>query len=186
MVRVTIVAIACLSAVPAYAQAEAEPKAQLFNATALLLETSFSKPLGWTGGGSLFHSHHLEGEGGAGFIVGGSVGRRGMQISAGLAAVSELGGGSFRAVLTRTSDNPLGAAANSTYLGGEFRKWFGGMWSVGYAKRIAGPPPGDNHIFTVGVGLELPVLFRQHPRDTGGTGTASSARAAAPSPPRAP
>jgi len=177
MVRATIVAIACLSAVPAYAQTEAESKAQLFNTTALLLETSYSKPLGWTGGASLFHSHHFENEGGEGLIVGGAVGRRGMQVSAGFAGASELGGGSLRAVVTQTWDNPRGAAANSTYLGGEFRKWSGVLWSVGYAKRIAGPPTGDDHIFTWRVGLELPVLFRERPRDTGATSTSSSTRA---------
>jgi len=58
--------------------------------------------------------------------------------------------------------------------------------SVGYAKRVAGPSSADNHIFTMGVGLELPVLFRLHPRGTGGTDTASSARAAAPLPLPAP
>jgi hypothetical protein len=127
---------------------------------ALLLNANYSKLLRWTFGGALFLSHDLGSEGGVGTIVGGSVGKNGMQIWGGRKLVG-FGGGDFRAVLTRTWDNPRGASANSTYVGGEVG--FGGLvgrLSVGYAKRIAGPSTGAGHVVTWGVGMEIPKFFR--------------------------
>ena len=160
-----IVAIAGLSNARLQAQAEAEVPAPA-QATAtgdfgngLLIGVNYGTPLRWAFSGGLFiHSHDLgnEGEGAVGTILGGSVGREGIEVWGGRKAVA-LGGGDFRAVLTRTWNSPRGGASpNSTYLGGEVA--FGGLLgrlSVGYARQIAGPAARRDHVITWGVGIEI-------------------------------
>jgi hypothetical protein len=126
---------------------------------ALLLDANYSKVLRWTFGGALFLSHDLGSEGGVGTIIGGSVGKNGMQVWGGRKLLG-FGGADFRAVLTRTWDKPSGASANSSYVGGEVG--FGGLvgrLSVGYAKRIAGSSTGAGHVVTWGIGMEVPLFF---------------------------
>jgi len=130
---------------------------------AVLVDANYVKPVRWNAGGSLFFSNHFSNEGGGGPIVGGSVGRGGMQVWGGFAVLSNVGGGDFRAVVTRTWDNPRGASANSTYLGGEIGFGTIGRLSVGYAKRISGPSTSHDHVVTWGIGLEIPVWFRESP-----------------------
>jgi len=124
---------------------------------ALLIDTNYAAPVRWNVGASLFLSHEDVGhsDGGTGIIVGGGVGKGGMQVWGGTAV---LGGpnADVRAVITRTWDNPNGASANSTYVGGEVG--FGLLWrvSVGYARRISGHSTRHDQIITWGVGVEVP------------------------------
>lgn len=60
-------------------------------------------------------------------------------------------------MVIRTWNNPRGASANSTYLGGEVGWGLLLRFSVGFATRIAGPATDDDTIITWGVGLEIPV-----------------------------
>ena len=131
---------------------------------ALFVDANYAKPVRFNFGGSLFFSHQDVAntpaiDGASGIIVGGSVGRGGMQVWGGKAL---LGGpnADFRAVVTRTSDNPRRASGNSTYLGGEVGWGLGARFSVGYAKRISARSTGDGHILTWGIGVEIPVWFR--------------------------
>jgi len=133
---------------------------------ALFLDANYANPVRFNLGGSLFFSHQdvantPANDGASGIIVGGSVGLGGMQVWGGKAL---LGGptADFRAVVTRTWDNPRGTSANSTYVGGEVG--VGLLWrvSVGYAKRVSAPSTDDGHIITWGVGVEFPVWFRSH------------------------
>jgi hypothetical protein len=143
----TILVIACLC--------PATVRAGDFHA--LLLDASYARPLRWNVGASLFFSPDDVGksQGGTGIIVGGSVGAGGMQVWGG----KELLGGpniDVRGVVTRTWDNPRGASANATYVGGEVGWGLGWRVSVGYAKRLSGPSTGSDHIITWGVGAEIP------------------------------
>jgi hypothetical protein len=148
----TILAITCLC--PATLQAG--------DFHALLVDANYVKPVRWNVGGSLFFSRDdaEPSEGGTVIVVGGSVGRSGMQVWGGAAQPPY---GDFRAVVTRTWDSPRGASANSTYVGGEIGFGLYGRFSVGYAKRVSGPSTGDDHIVTWGVGLQIPVWFRESP-----------------------
>jgi hypothetical protein len=121
-----------------------------------LLDASYARPLRSNFGGSLFFANDFGNEGGTGIIVGGSAGRGGMQAWVGKAVIG-MGGGDLRAVVVRTWDNPRGASANSTYVGGEVGWGLLVRFSVGFAKRIAGPRTDDGKIITWGVGLEIPV-----------------------------
>ena len=134
------------------------------HASDLWLDASYAQPLRWNVGAFLFF------DGGRRIIVGGNVGPNGMQAWGGK-LLDRPGGGNngwaldLRAVITRTWDNPRGASPNSTYVGGEVG-WLGqvGFWgdsrlSVGYAKRVSGPSPGDGHILTWGVGFEIPAFW---------------------------
>ena len=136
------------------------------------LDASYTQPLRWNVGASLFFDHYdfQNRKAGRRIIVGGKVGPNGMQAWGGK-LLDRPGGGNngwaldLRAVITRTWDNPRGASPNSTYVGGEVG-WLGlvGFWgvsrlSVGYAKRVSGPSPGDGHILTWGVGYEIPAFW---------------------------
>jgi hypothetical protein len=179
----TIVAVTCLSSTPAHAQADAA-EAPSYGGTALLVGANYGKPLRQTFSGGLFLRTHDPGtEGAVGTIVGGTLGRHGMQVWGGRKVVA-FGGGDVRAVLTRTWENPRGGASpHATYVGGEVG--LGGLvgrLSFGYARRIAGSSTGSGHVFTWGVGMEI-VSFRQsrsrqRGRGIGGTHISSSARAA--------
>jgi hypothetical protein len=79
-----------------------------------------------------------------------------MQAWGGMALLGDAVGGDVRAVVTRTWDNPRGASANSTYVGGEIGLFSGWRVSVGYAKRISGPSTGNDHVITWSVGAEIP------------------------------
>ena len=148
-VAATILAITCLCSA----------KVQASDYQALFLDGNYVKPVRWNVGASLFFSHDdvKNSDGGSGLIVGGSVGAGGMQMWGGKALLGNVGNVDFRAVVSRTWDNPRGASANSTYLGGEVGWGLGVRLSVGYAKRIRGPSTDDGHILTLGVGLEIPV-----------------------------
>src|SRR5262245_10617194 len=122
-----------------------------------LLDANYAKPLRSNVGGSMFLSDDFGREGGGGIIVGGRVGRGGMQAWVGKALIGNVGGGDLRAVVTRTWNSPRGASANSTYVGGEVGWGLLVRLSVGFAKRIAGPATDDDTIITWGVGLEIPV-----------------------------
>jgi len=159
----TIVTIAGLSMARAQAQVEAEAPAQAQApargnfGNGLLIGVNYGTPLrGAFSGGVFIHSRDLGNEGAVGTIAGGSVGRGGMEVWGGRKAVA-LGGGDYRAVLTRTWNGPRGGASpNSTYLGGEVA--FGGLigrLSVGYARQIAGPGARRDHVITWGVGIEI-------------------------------
>jgi len=126
---------------------------------ALFVDANYTKPVRFNFGGSLFFSHEDVGnsDGGSGTIVGGSVGRGGMQIWGGKALLTDVGSADFRGVITRTWDNPRSASPNSTYVGGEVGWGLGLRLSVGYAKRISGPSNGDGHIVTWGLGMEIPI-----------------------------
>jgi len=180
----TIIAAATFSSTHAHAQ-EPEPKYTI--STAFLPVVNYNTPLRWTFGGALFHSHRFEKEGGGGVIAGGTVGQHGMQAWGGLGLMTSAGGGDLRAVVTRTFENPRGgASANSTYVGGEVGWGMGLRLSLGYAKQIAGPSTGKDHVITWGIGMELPLWWRERARDTAGTHNASSARASSLSPRPAP
>jgi hypothetical protein len=146
----TILVITCLY--PARLQAD--------GFQALVLDANYAKPVRWNVGGSLALSHDdaKASEGGTAIVVGGSVGRGGMRVWGGTAQPPY---GDFRAVVTRTWDSPRGASANSTYVGGEVGFGLYGRFTVGYAKRISGPSTGGDHIVTGGVGLQIPVWFRE-------------------------
>lgn len=137
-------------------------KLQAGDFQALFLDANYAKPVRWNVGASLFFSHDdvANSDGGSGIIVGGSVGAGGMQVWGGKALLGDVGNIDFRAVVARTWDNPRGASANSTYVGGEVGWGLGARFSLGYAKRISGPSTDDGHIITWGVGLEIPVWFR--------------------------
>jgi len=143
-------------------------KLQAAGVQALLFEAKYANAVRWNGGASvLFSSENVKKSGGSsGVIVGGSVGRGGVQVWGGKAALVDFGGGvrslltvDARTVVTRTWNNPLGASANSTYVGGE-----AGLalllvrFSVGYAGRVSGPSTGDGHIVMGGIGVEIPWL----------------------------
>ena len=145
-VRGLTLAIACLC--PATLQAS--------DFQALLLEANYAKPVRANVGASLLFSDDVSSEGGSGIIVGGSVGAGGMQVWGGKAALGNVGNTDVRAVVTRTWNNPRGASANSTYVGGEVGWGLGVRVSVGYANRIRGPSTDDGRIITAGVGLEIP------------------------------
>jgi len=139
-------------------------KLQAGDFQALLFDANYAKPTRFNFGGSLFCSHEDVAntpaiDGASGIIVGASIGRGGMQVWVGKAL---LGGpnADFRAVVTRTSDNPRRASGNSTYLGGEVGWGLGARFSMGYAKQIRGPSTDDGHIVTWGIGVEIPVWFR--------------------------
>jgi len=160
----TIVAIADLSGARIQAQSEAETPAPAKAATTgtfgngLVIGVNYGTPLrGAFSGGVFLHSRDIgDNDGAVGTIVGGSLGKAGMEVWGGRKAVTLLGG-DYRAVLTRTWNNPRGGASpNSTYLGGEVA--VGGLvyrLSVGYARRIAGPAMGSDHIITWGLGMEI-------------------------------
>jgi hypothetical protein len=157
----TIGAVTCLSSTQAHAQAEAA-EAQSYDRKALLVGASYGKPLRQTFSGGLFlRTRDLGNEGAVGTVVGGTVGRHGMQVWGGRKGIG-FGGGDVRAVLTRTWENPRGGASpHATYVGGEVG--LGGLvgrLSFGYAKRIAGSSTGSDHVFTWGVGMEI-VSFHQ-------------------------
>ena len=137
---------------------------------ALLLDASYANAVRWNAGASLLFSHDdvKKGGGSSGIIVGGSVGRGGMQAWGGKGGLIDLDLGDnpkrgfqpviamdVRAVVARTSDNPLGASPNSTYVGGEVGLGLLLRFSVGYARRISGASTGDGHIVTGGVGVEI-------------------------------
>ncbi len=145
----TILAIACLC--PANVQAS--------DFQAVFLDGNYANPVRWNVGASLFFSHDdvKNSDGGSGLIVGGSVGAGGMQVWGGKALLGNVGNVDFRAVVTRTWDNPRGASPNSTYVGGEVGWGLGVRLSVGYGKRIRGPSTDDGHIITWGLGLEIPI-----------------------------
>jgi hypothetical protein len=136
----------------------------------LLLDANYAAPVRWNVGGSLLFSHdEVKNNGGANcIIVGGSLGRGGMQVWGGKALLGDFGGEGpgvraavdvdVRAVVARTWDDPLFAAANSTYVGGEVGVGFLLRLSVGYGKRISGPSTDHGHIVTWGVGVEIPWL----------------------------
>ena len=157
-----LVMCAALVAGPSTAQAQTTTspvKQQASELRAFLLDGNYAKPVRWNVGAALFFSHDDVGnsDGGSGLIVGGSVGAGGAQAWAGKALLGSVGNYDFRAVVTRTWDDPRGASRNSTYVGGEVGCGLGLRLSVGYAKRISGPSTGDGHIVTWGVGLEIPV-----------------------------
>jgi hypothetical protein len=142
------------------AQTSTSPaKRQASDFQAVFLDGNYATPVRWNLGAALFFSHDdiKNSDGGSGLIVGGSVGAGGTQVWAGKALLGDVGNVDFRAVVTRTWDNPRGASPNSTYVGGEVGWGLGVRLSVGYAKRIRGPSTGDGHIVTWGVGLEIPV-----------------------------
>jgi hypothetical protein len=155
-----IVAITCLC--PA--------KLEASDFRGLLLDANYAAPVRWNVGASLLFSHEeVKNSGGASCItVGGSLGRGGMQVWGGKALIGDLGGEGpgvraavavdVRAVVARTWDDPLFAAANSTYVGGEVGVGFLLRLSVGYGKRISGPSTDHGHIVTWGVGAEIPWL----------------------------
>ena len=122
-----------------------------------LIDASYATPLRSTVGGSLFWSNDFGNEGGSGVIVGGNVGRGGMQAWLGKALIGNVGGGDVRAVVFRTWENPRDASANSTYVGGEVGWGLLVRLSVGFAKRIAGPATDHDRIITWGVGIEIPI-----------------------------
>ena len=131
-------------------------KTQAGDSRAFLFDANYAKPLRWNVGASLFFSHAFSNEGRGGPIVGGGVGAGGMQAWGGMALLSDVGGGDVRAVVTRTWDNPRGASADSTYVGGEVGWGWGLRVSVGYARRISGPSTNSDHIITWSVGAEIP------------------------------
>ena len=142
------------------AQTSTSPAKQQASALrAFLLDGNYAKPVRWNVGGALFFSRDDVGnsDGGSGLIVGGSVGAGGAQAWAGKALFGSVGNSDFRAVVTRTWDDPRGASRHSTYVGGEVGCGLALRLSVGYAKRIGGPSTGDGHIVTWGIGLEIPV-----------------------------
>jgi hypothetical protein len=141
--------------------AEAQPAGDFQRA---YLDAGYTQPLEANAGASIFWSRNFSSEGGAGPVVGGSVGQGGLQASGGLAVLGDTGLMDIRAVVTRTWDDPRGASANSTYVGGEVGWGLGVRLSVGYAKRAAGPSTDGDHILTWGVGLQLPVWSREPPR----------------------
>ena len=184
--RAAIVLIACLW--PATLRAE--------GGKALLLDASFSRPLKWTFGGALFLTHDVQSERAVGTVVGGSVGKHGMQVWGGRRAVG-FGGGDVRAVVTRTWNDPRAASAHSTYVGGE--AGLGGLvwrFSVGYAKRVAGPSTAATissrrasewrYRCSLATGRRNVRNLRPRARGTTGTGTSNSVRAAALAPPSTP
>ena len=134
----------------------------------LFLDANYAAPVRWNVGGSLLFSHdELKNNGGAScIIVGGSLGRGGMQVWGGKALLGDFGGESpgvraavvvdVRAVVARTWDDPLFAAGNSTYVGGEVGVGLLLRLSLGYGKRISGPSTDYGHIVTFGVGVEIP------------------------------
>jgi hypothetical protein len=141
------------------------------HASDLWLDGSYAKPLGWNVGAFLFFDPDdvQNRNGGHRIIVGGNVGSNGMQAWGGKPLDLPGGGNNgaldLRAVITRTWDNPRGASPNSTYVGGEVG-WLGlvgffgaSRLSVGYAKRVSGPSPGDGHLLTWGVGYEIPAFW---------------------------
>ena len=134
-------------------------KQQTSELRAFFLDGNYAKPVRWNIGAALFFSPDDVGnsDGGSGLIVGGSVGAGGAQAWAGKALLGSVGNYDFRAVVTRTWDNPRGASPNSTYVGGEVGWGLGLRLSAGYAKRIRGFSTDDGHIITWGVGLEIPV-----------------------------
>jgi hypothetical protein len=137
-------------------------KLQAGDFQALFLDANYAQPVRFNFGGSLFFSHQdvANSDGGSGIIVGGSVGRGGMQLWGGKALLADVGTADFRAVVTRTWDNPRRASPSSTYLGGEIGWGLGLRLSVGYAKQIRGPSTDNEHIVTWGIGVEIPVWFR--------------------------
>ena len=136
--------------------AESVPQTQPSYFQAVLIDVSYAEPVRSNAGASLFLSHDNSSEGRTGFIVGGSIGAGGMKGWAGPAVVYPLGG-DFRAVVTRTWSHPSGGTSNSTYLGGEWGWGGAGLRiSVGYGKRVAGPSRDSGHLFTCGVGLQIP------------------------------
>ena len=132
---------------------------QASNFQAVFLDANYANPVRWNFGAALFFSHDdiKNSDGGSGLIFGGSVGAGGTQVWAGKVLLGDVSNVDFRAVATRTWDNPRGASRNSTYVGGEVGWGLGVRLSVGYAKRIRGRSTGDGHIVTWGVGLEIPV-----------------------------
>jgi len=141
---------------------------QAADVQALLLDASYANAVRWNAGGSLYFSADKAKNPGAtsGIVVGGSVGRGGVQVWGGKALLASPGSDGFpivfdidlRTVVTRTSDNPLGASANSTYVGGEVGLGFLVRFNLGYAKRVSGASTGDGHIVTGGIGVEIPWL----------------------------
>jgi hypothetical protein len=142
------------------------------HASELWLDPNYATPVRWNFGASLFFFEqkprcdtgwfNIQRSDGCrrSIIAGGSVGRGGMQAWGGktLPGDEVFGEWDFRAVVTRTWDHPRGASPNSTYVGGEVGWWLVWRFSVGYAKRVSGPSPGDGHTLTWGVGFEIPAL----------------------------
>jgi len=153
----TIAAITCPST---HAQTEDEVESA---GHALLVGASYGSPLRQTFSAGWFFTPDELGSI-AGTTVGGSVGTNGMRVWGGR-KVFDYGGGDWRAVLTRTWDHPRGGASpHSTYVGAEVGLGGLRLLSVGYARRIAGPSTGRNHLFTLSVGIEFPILYQSHER----------------------
>lgn len=94
MTRVVLVTLltTCASMVGLHAQAATEVQDV---PPVFLLDANYAKPLRSNVGGSLFLSNDFGREGGSGVIVGGSVGRGGMQAWVGQALIGNVGGGIF-------------------------------------------------------------------------------------------
>jgi len=124
---------------------------------ALMLDLNYSTPLEWTVGAAFYRSNQFWDEGGRGLVGGGRLGKHGMQAWGGWAGLGGPSNVDARGVLTRTWESPLGASANSMYLGGEVGWSHLCRFSAGYAKRIDGPSTSHGHIVTLGIGVELPL-----------------------------
>jgi hypothetical protein len=135
----------------------------------VLVETSYAKPARFNVGGSLFFTNGYDwseasNEGIGGFIVGGRVGRDAKEVWAGFSGLA-VPGADLRAIVTRTGDQPRGASPNATYLGGELGLGtLGVRFTVGYSNRVSGPSINRDHIFTWGVGGQIPVWWGK-PKD---------------------
>lgn len=98
-----------------------------------------------------------------GLVVAGSAGTGGFSVSAGGAALVHEGpflttgvDGLFS--VTRTGQTPRGAAADSTYMGGEAALVLMDVrLSAGVAHRTAGAPGPNATIFTWSVGVQIPL-----------------------------
>jgi hypothetical protein len=96
-------------------------------------------------------------------VVAGSAGTGGFSVAAGGAALAHEGpllttgfDGLFR--VTRTGRTPRGAAADSTYVGGEAALVLMDVrLSAGVAHRTAGTPGPNATIFTWSVGVQIPL-----------------------------
>lgn len=98
-----------------------------------------------------------------GLVLAGGVGTGGFRVAAGGAALALEGpfltsGFDALFTLTRTRETPRGAAANSTYVGGEAGLVIMSVrLSAGVARRAAGTPGPKATIFTWSVGVQIPL-----------------------------